>query len=211
MITSQNNFTKNDYELVRMILRYRLRSNDELTVQDWSRIGVNAISTTLSNIKSAKDNNGRDISGGPDFISQCNSVTIGIEHFRYDSYRHNRKGSHLENQLNNICNKICDQNHCICDMTIDNSASGENLYKSFMKALKRHAKKIPKYLENLKQIRPNSKKYEIWFFTEDATPKGNNYAINDHTRSCILPLNKELIDFLEEQDEKNCWFNIWLL
>lgn len=143
----------------------------------------------------------------PDILSFYDNKIVGIEHFEFDNYKNNKKGSDFKVKDNEISKKF--DNYVAKELkekkmvtltdTIASTSTLGNYYDNFQNSFLNHYNKIDNYIENIKNNYdvPN-KKMEIWFFAEDVSPLGSYYMNKEGDIKLLHPfLNIEMIKLLE--------------
>ncbi|MCX8075274.1 MAG: hypothetical protein N2749_06805 [Clostridia bacterium] len=142
----------------------------------------------------------------PDFFSIYDNKLIGIEHFEFDSYKKNTKGSDYRKKealINKEVDKANKQLKVNNDMImlhneIVNTSSAESYINNLYTVFNSHYEKIAEYENNFKtDVNFKNMEIEIWFFIEDVTPLGNFY-INDNDKICFFDIIhiKQFIELL---------------
>lgn len=140
----------------------------------------------------------------PDAYGIVGDTAYIIEHFEFDSYRNNKKGSQSKAELATKIKKANDEsvdNEWHITGVIESISSFKNYVDNFIKHLNYHYDQIDKYKEHISNLHPNIKKYKIWFFCEDEddiAPMINNSQITCY----VHPLNfKRVTDCLRQKKE----------
>lgn len=177
-------------ELEKVLNKYNF-NNVECIVE----LDANKLSCVLKNIRKCER---------PDAYSVVGDTAYIIEHFEFDSYRNNKKGSQskveLAAKINKANNESIDLQWHITG-EIERISSFKNYVDNFIKHLNYHYNQIDKYKNHISNLHPNIKNYKIWFFCEDEdsiAPMINNSQI----ACCVHPLNfKRVVDCLREKKE----------
>lgn len=158
-------------------------------------LNVNKLFCVLKNIKKCER---------PDAYSIVGTTAYIIEHFEFDSYINNKKGSRgkveLATEIKKAKDKSVDNEWCVAG-EIESISSFKNYVDNFIKHLNYHYNQIDKYKNHISNLHPNIKNYKIWFFCEDEdsiAPMINNSQIT----CCVHPLNfKRVVDCLREKEK----------
>ena len=144
----------------------------------------------------------------PDILSIFDNKIIGIEHFEFDSFKRNRKGSDfqikhnvMENNFQKEINeKLKDSDSVTVHGHIESTCSLDNYFNNFKHNFKEHYKKVDSYIKHIEDDYGTDKEISICFFAEDVTPLGN-YFMNRKKSSSPWLLNPlysdEIIDLLK--------------
>lgn len=143
----------------------------------------------------------------PDILSIFDNYIIAIEHFEFDSFSSNRKGSDYKIKENNIKKEIDKEvikslkkskssiNHAV----IKSSATLENYYNNFQQTFLTHYKKINQYRSKIENDYGTERDIVMCFFAEDSTPLGN-YFLDRESSNNLQPLtplySDEIIEML---------------
>jgi hypothetical protein len=181
-------------ELERVVYRYFYEDSNASVLYEIDEIEINKM---IRNMKKYER---------PDILSIYDNKIIGIEHFEFDSYKNDRKGSDFQRKHSVIDNKMKEamkndlktKDTVILHDKIECTSSLKNYYKNFIKVFNLHYEKIDEYNEHiLEDFDCENKIIYFWFFVEDVTPLGN-YYFDDKRNICLLnPLfSKEIRDLL---------------
>ena len=196
-------------ELERIISKYLSKDGTAITYSNFNQEEVNKL---FKNMKAYER---------PDILSIYDNKIVAIEHFEFDSYKNNRKGSNYKIQENVIENKmqtaikskLKDKGELILHDQIKNTSSLNQYYMNFKKVLLSHIDNIYEYKEHIIQDFGNKKKIEFWFFAEDVTPLGNYYyRRKNNSPSLLLPFSKDIIKIFKLHSEiKGFMFGIYAM
>lgn len=147
----------------------------------------------------------------PDIVSIYDKKIIGIEHFEFDSYKTNKKGSkfqfenaQMEKRIDSKLKEILEEaESAVVHDNIKGKASLDNYYSNFIANFNNHYNKIESYEKNIKaNINSENKDIEFWFFVEDVTPLGN-YFLNEKRNTMLLnPLYSKKVRELLNKSNK---------
>lgn len=147
----------------------------------------------------------------PDILSIFDDKIIGIEHFEFDSFKRNRKGSDFKVKENQVKKKLKEKAHellkyedsVMLSDQIKSSSSLDNYYKNFEKVFLEHYNKIDSYIEHIKSdFNCRGKKIYICFFAEDVSPLGSYFLDKKRDINLLYPLYSSKIINLLEKSEK---------
>lgn len=140
----------------------------------------------------------------PDAYSIVKDVVYIIEHFEFDSFKNNKKGSQYKNEIAKNKRQLEESlinGEGMISGTIESESSFGHYVDNFIKHFDYHYNQINKYIENIKQEFPNIKKAKVWFFAEDmddVAPMINNAKTFGH----VCPLCfKRVQDYLSDKNE----------
>ena len=185
-------------ELERIISKYLSKDGTAITYSDFNQEEVNNIFINMKQYER------------PDILSIYDNKIVAIEHFEFDSYRNNKKGSNYKIQENvieskmqtAIKSKLKDKGELILHDQIKNTSSLNQYYTNFKKILLSHIENISEYKEHIIQDFGDKKKIEFWFFAEDVTPLGNYYyKRKNDSPSLLLPFSRDIIKILKLHNE----------
>lgn len=137
----------------------------------------------------------------PDMYAIINDEVIMIEHFEFDSYKSNRKGSdyrrkegNIKNEFNKLLKNHID-NRIIYNNKIKSTATKDNYINNFISVFDEHYRKIDIYKERIKLL--SNYKVDTYFFIEDISPLGS-YCINSKRefRYLLIFQFKKIYNFL---------------
>lgn len=185
-------------ELERIMYKYLQEENTVTTYSDIEQEEINKLFQNMMEYER------------PDILSIYDNKIIGIEHFEFDSYKNNRKGSDYKFQDNNIQKRMNETIKTELKNTkevyihdeIKNTGNLNQYYENFKKVLISHLDNIEEYKQHIANDYGNEKKIEIWFFVEDVTPLGN-HCLRKGTNciSLLIPLSSEIINILKSYKE----------
>lgn len=142
----------------------------------------------------------------PDMYSILNDEVIMIEHFEFDSYKSNKKGSDYkwkEGNIKNKFNKLIEnrnKDEIIYNDTIKVTATKDNYINNFMIFFEDHYKKIDIYKKRI-SLKSNNK-IKTYFFIEDISPLGSYYFTSKREfKNLKIFQFKEIIKFLLDHKE----------
>ena len=143
----------------------------------------------------------------PDIISEYDKKIIGIEHFEFDSYKNNKKGSdykikeyEIEKKFSAFMRRELPKRKNVSLTNILKSSSTlENYYTNFTTHFLNHYNKIDEYKNNIKsKINIKDKELEMWFFVEDVSPLGSYFMNKKREINLLHPFyNIDIIKLLE--------------
>lgn len=196
-------------ELEKIISKYLSKDGTGITYSNFNQEEVNKL---FQNMKPYER---------PDILSIYDNKIVAIEHFEFDSYRNNKKGSNYKIQENIIEQKmqtaiksqITDKGELILHDQIENTSSLARYYDNFKKVLLSHIDNIPEYKEHIIQDFGDKKEIEFWFFAEDVTPLGSYYyRRTNNSPSLLLPFSKDNIEIFKSHREiKGFIFGIYAM
>lgn len=143
----------------------------------------------------------------PDILSIFENKIIGIEHFEFDSFKCNRKGSDYQIKYNmldcefrkQIGEELLKNTSVTLHAEIESTASLDNYFNNFKRNFTEHYKKIDSYISHIEDDFGKDKEISICFFADDVTPLGN-YFVESESKTPIqllLPLySDEIIELL---------------
>ena len=145
----------------------------------------------------------------PDILSIFGNKIVGIEHFEFDSYKSDRKGSDFRIKHNilekgfqkEINEKLKESDSVTVRGRIESTCSLDNYFMNFKKNFEEHYKKIDSYIKHIEEDYGNNKEISICFFAEDVTPLGNYFMDRKKSMNPWLlnPLySDEIIDLLKK-------------
>ena len=121
----------------------------------------------------------------PDITSSHKTSIIGLEHFEYDAYRCNRKGSSHRKEYSDIeqsSKKKIEEKLCVNDSAVIfdeiKSKPSEAFYReNFIRLFSSHYSSVKKYKAHIsKHFKIPKQKIPIWFIAEDVTPLGTSFV-----------------------------------
>ena len=143
----------------------------------------------------------------PDILSILDDKIIAIEHFEFDCYANNKKGSAAKREefrINKELNKKAllhleqYEDYVENEKYHNKSGSLNNYHDNFLKILNSHIDNLDEYTENIKYHFGSEKKIEYWFFAEDTTLLGCYYYKNNkRDLEGMLPISEKLISVLK--------------
>ena len=142
----------------------------------------------------------------PDMLSIFENKVIGIEHFEFDSFNRNGKGSEYrtnEFKVQKRFKKLMQEEFRHKDSVsvydkITGNSSMKNYFNNFQKNFLNHYNKIDDYIEHIKKdFNCLNEEIHICFFAEDVSPLGSMY-VKDGKQGMLTPLySDEIIKMLE--------------
>ena len=145
----------------------------------------------------------------PDILSIFDNTIVGIEHFRFDSYKNNSKGSDLQIKQKKVLNylheqiekSLVDNPNVTIERQIKSTSSLDNYIHNFKKTFIQHYKKVDDYINHIREDCADNKKISICFFAEDCTALGNYFLVRKGLLNTPYPLNPlysaEIIELLK--------------
>ncbi len=140
----------------------------------------------------------------PDMMLKKGNEAIIIEHFEFDSYHADRKGSPGRREMARI-----QRNEDSIEATADGvffsdeikgKSSFHDLLTNLCRSFTEHYSRIPKYKENLKRygLIDDSTQVKVMFLVEDVSPLGSIVIDGKKQRPIIMLLCKEFLDLFKE-------------
>lgn len=143
----------------------------------------------------------------PDLVSVFRDRCLIIEHFRFDCYKHTRKGSqNLEEQarIDRIAGTIKPtEEGAIYRDEITGESSFSLYVENVEKAFREHYRKIPQYRKNVleNKVISNSTELEVAFLIEDVSPLGTVAHDGIHLQTINLACCKPFLTLMRESPE----------
>lgn len=142
----------------------------------------------------------------PDILSMFENKIIGIEHFEFDSFKRNRKGSdfkikeyQVEKKFEEKMEKVLRRkDSIIVHDQIESSSTMENYFNNFKKVFLEHYNKIDSYIKHINEdFDCSNKEIHICFFAEDVSPLGSYFLDEKRKINLLNPLfSDEIIEVL---------------
>jgi len=142
----------------------------------------------------------------PDILSIFDNKVVGIEHFEFDSFKNNKKGSNFKvqdfkikkNFDETLKEELKQKESVIVHGKIEGESSAKNYFKNFIKVFQSHYQNIEEYLEHIQSdFDCSNKEIHICFFAEDVSPLGSNFTDEECNIHLLLPIySDEVIELL---------------
>lgn len=142
----------------------------------------------------------------PDILSIFDNKVVGIEHFEFDSFKNNKKGSDfkvrdfkIKKRFDETMKEELEQKESIIiHDKINGESSAKNYFKNFIKVFQNHYQNIEDYLKHIQgDFECSDKEIHICFFAEDVSPLGSNFTDEECNIYLLLPMySDEVIELL---------------
>ena len=152
---------------------------------------------------------GRIIEGdAPDLCIAKDNFLLIIEHFEFDCYKANRKGSSSKIEQQRIDREIQQLNVPLEGRTYHHIINAESSYKDYCKNIKKnfekHSKKIKQYKDNLARTGniTETTVIRVLFLINDTSPLGASYVdAEGNWRPVVLAHSKEFLVLLKNTED----------
>lgn len=105
----------------------------------------------------------------PDIISLVDNVGYAIEHFEYDCYKHNRKGSAYQQEeaciSRKLLNNLKDKDSDFYSRKVESIATLDHFITNFLEAYNKHYENISDYRQNVEN-KLRTSELKVWFVAE---------------------------------------------
>ncbi len=144
------------------------------------------------------------------YIVKDNQILI-FEHFEFDCYKNNKKGSAARNEDARVarnfeeCKPLGQQDFTLLQDKIDANSSLQYYLDNVISNFENHVKKIPRYIENLRLqgVLNEGMQVKVVFLIEDTSPLGAVVYNGVNMQGVVLSRYKQFLDFYQEHKEVN--------
>ena len=138
----------------------------------------------------------------PDILSIFDNKIVAIEHFEFDRFKNNKKGSDFKVQDFKIKKRFDEamkeelkqKESVIVHDKIEGESSAKNYFKNFIKVFQSHYQNIEDYLEHIQSdFDCSNEEIHICFFAEDVSPLGSNFTDAECNIHLLLPIYSDKV------------------
>ena len=140
----------------------------------------------------------------PDLLILCDGSCMIIEHFEFDCYKKNRKGSENRKEQARVekafQNSTPHKNGKLIHDVINGTSSYAQYIKNITEVFSEHYKRIPNYKSNLIKngFISADTQIKMAFLIEDVSPLGTMAYSDDKQQPIVLALSKEFLNLMKE-------------
>lgn len=149
--------------------------------------------------------------GSPDLVYRTDEGVLGVEHFRYDASKTDSKGSSEARSLETASDTFCvnaasaflsgDISEVAQKESMKIASNNDYMVDSFLKAFKKHEKKLIAYKKNVENVYKNEVLNDVWFIAEDTSADAPAVDIPGYGSVGMTPIFfDECIDAVRESN-----------